>query len=55
MTLDPLTSLDKDIEDSAGKSGKYANMEGNCQLPLHDPFLGDERARGPTRAMHQKG
>lgn len=52
MALDPLTNLDKDIEDSAGK---YANMEGSCQLPLHDPFLGDERARGPTRAMHQKG
>lgn len=56
MALGPLTNLEKDIEDSTGKSGNYANIEGNCQPPAMTHFCEiGERAHGPTRALHQRG
>lgn len=55
MALGPLTNLDKDIEDSAGKSGKYANMEGNCQPPPTMTHFWEMREHTGPRELCIKG
>lgn len=52
MALVPLTNLDKDIEDSAGK---YANMEGNCQPPAMTHFCEIGEHTGPRELCIKGG
>lgn len=55
MALVPLTNLDKDKEDSAGKSGKYANMEGNSQPPAMTHFCEIGEHTGPRELCIKGG